>query len=107
MQFHPEVVHTPEGKRMLHAFLFSDCKVSGSWTMKGFVQEAEEAIRAKVGEHGRVICGLSGGVDSSVAALLLHRAIVAPAVHLRGQRALRQGSAPRWRRCSWTASTCR
>jgi GMP synthase (glutamine-hydrolysing) len=74
LQFHPEVVHTPQGKEMLRAFLFTDCKVKGDWTMKGFAQEAEEAIRRQVGQ-GRVICGLSGGVDSSVAALLIHRAI--------------------------------
>jgi len=68
------VVHTPRGKEMLKAFLFTDCKVTGSWTMKGFAEEAQAAIRAKVGQ-GKVICGLSGGVDSSVAALLIHKAI--------------------------------
>jgi GMP synthase (glutamine-hydrolysing) len=74
LQFHPEVVHSPRGKEMLRAFLFNDCKVTGSWSMKGFASEAQAAIRRQVGD-GTVICGLSGGVDSSVAALLIHTAI--------------------------------
>ncbi|MEN9799648.1 MAG: hypothetical protein RL653_3345 [Pseudomonadota bacterium] len=73
VQFHPEVVHSPRGREMLQAFL-RECGVTFSWTMKGFAEEAIRAIRAQVGE-GRVICGLSGGVDSSVAAVLIHKAI--------------------------------
>ncbi len=75
LQFHPEVVHTPRGKDILRAFLFGVCKLSGTWTMKGFAEEAVSLIRDKVGPAGKVICGLSGGVDSSVAALLIHRAV--------------------------------
>ena len=74
LQFHPEVVHTAEGKKMLENFLFPICGCRKSWTMKSFVREAVAEIKSQVGD-GRVILGLSGGVDSSVAALLLHRAI--------------------------------
>ncbi len=74
LQFHPEVVHTAQGREMLKSFLFTTCQFSGTWTMKGFAKEEEARIRAQVGE-GRVICGLSGGVDSSVAAVLIHNAI--------------------------------
>ncbi len=75
VQFHPEVVHTPRGAELLGNFLFGVCGLAGDWSMASFVDEAVAKIRAQVGEAGRVICGLSGGVDSSVAAALLHRAI--------------------------------
>ncbi|MEN6319210.1 MAG: glutamine-hydrolyzing GMP synthase [Syntrophaceae bacterium] len=74
LQFHPEVVHTPEGKKILENFLFRICTCKKSWTMKSFARDAIAEIRAQVGE-GKVILGLSGGVDSSVAAVLLHQAI--------------------------------
>ena len=71
MQFHPEVAHTPRGGEILANFLFHICGCEPSWTMAGFVDEAIAAVSAKVGTHGRAICGLSGGVDSSVAAALV------------------------------------
>jgi GMP synthase (glutamine-hydrolysing) len=74
IQFHPEVVHTAHGKEIIRNFLFKVAGLKGDWTPKAFVEEAIQAIRAQVGE-GRAICGLSGGVDSSVAAALMHRAI--------------------------------
>ena len=74
LQFHPEVTHTPQGKEILRAFLYEVCGCSGGWTAQNFINESVERIRQQVGD-GQVICGLSGGVDSSVAAALLHRAI--------------------------------
>ncbi len=74
IQFHPEVSHTPQGQEMLENFLFRVCGATPTWTPGAFVEEAVERIRAQVGD-GRVLCGLSGGVDSAVAALLVHRAI--------------------------------
>jgi len=74
LQFHPEVVHTAEGKKMLENFLFGVCRCAKSWTMNAFVRDAVSEIRETVGDK-RVILGLSGGVDSSVAAVLLHQAI--------------------------------
>jgi GMP synthase (glutamine-hydrolysing) len=73
--FHPEVVHTREGVPLLRNFLYAVCGCTGNWTSENFVDQAVSDIRAKVGEHGRVLCALSGGVDSSVAAVLVHRAI--------------------------------
>ena len=72
--FHPEVVHTPDGARLLGNFVRHICGCSGDWTMAAFRSEAIDAIRARVGD-GHVICGLSGGVDSAVAAVLIHEAI--------------------------------
>ncbi len=72
--FHPEVVHTPHGAQLLRNFTHKVCGLSGDWTMAGFRQAEIAKIRAQVGS-GRVICGLSGGVDSSVAAALIHEAI--------------------------------
>ncbi len=74
IQFHPEVHHSPYGKQVLSNFLFKVAGLKGGWTMKHFVRDAIRAIRVQVGE-GHVLCGLSGGVDSTVAATLLHRAI--------------------------------
>jgi GMP synthase (glutamine-hydrolysing) len=72
--FHPEVAHTDHGLDILRHFAFDVCGCTGDWTMSSFVEEATARIRAQVGA-GRVVCGLSGGVDSSVAAMIVHRAI--------------------------------
>jgi GMP synthase (glutamine-hydrolysing) len=74
IQFHPEVVHTPYGQEILTRFLTEVCGCERTWSAKGIVEDQIERIRRQVGD-GQVICGLSGGVDSSVAALLVHRAV--------------------------------
>ena len=74
VQFHPEVHHTPLGPRLIRNFVFSICRAAGDWTPAHFIESTVASIREKVG-NGHVICGLSGGVDSSVAAVLVHKAI--------------------------------
>jgi GMP synthase (glutamine-hydrolysing) len=74
IMFHPEVVHTPDGARLLANFVHNIAGIKADWTMAAYKDQAVAAIRAQVGD-GRVICGLSGGVDSSVAAVLIHEAI--------------------------------
>jgi GMP synthase (glutamine-hydrolysing) len=75
IQFHPEVVHTPEGATILSNFVHGICGEPGDWTMANFVESKVAEIQARVGAHERVLMGLSGGVDSSVAAALIHRAV--------------------------------
>ena len=74
VQFHPEVTHTPRGEQLFHNFLYGICGCRGQWTMGNFIEQQCELIRQRVGDSV-VLCGLSGGVDSSVTAALLHKAI--------------------------------
>ena len=74
VQFHPEVAHTPKGKEVLDNFLFKICECRGDWSMASFTESAVASIAAQVGSS-RAVCGLSGGVDSTVAAILVHQAI--------------------------------
>ncbi|MBN2302022.1 MAG: glutamine-hydrolyzing GMP synthase [Lentisphaerae bacterium] len=74
LQFHPEVVHTPKGMDILRRFIFDICGCPGDWQMAQFIQESINTVRKKVGSD-HIVCGLSGGVDSSVVAVLLHKAI--------------------------------
>jgi GMP synthase (glutamine-hydrolysing) len=75
IQFHPEVVHTPYGQQVLRNFLIEICRCDGAWSISSVIEEQVRRIRDQVGPDGRAICGLSGGVDSTVAALLVHQAI--------------------------------
>ncbi|HIC91012.1 MAG TPA: glutamine-hydrolyzing GMP synthase [Syntrophaceae bacterium] len=74
VQFHPEVAHTPRGKELIKNFLFKICKCSSTWSMASFIEETIPRLKVAIGRHG-VVCALSGGVDSSVTALLIHKAV--------------------------------
>ncbi len=74
VQFHPEVLHTLKGKEILHNFLFRECKAKADWTMADYIEKQVQKIKEEVGDQ-QVICGLSGGVDSSVASALVYKAI--------------------------------
>lgn len=74
VQFHPEVVHTEEGEKLFHNFVYNICKCEGTWKMDSFVETQIQALKEKIGD-GKVLCALSGGVDSSVCAVLLSKAI--------------------------------
>jgi GMP synthase (glutamine-hydrolysing) len=74
LQFHPEVMHTQEGKKIIHNFLFNICKCEGTWTPESFIQSSVSVIKDQI-KNGRVVLGLSGGVDSSVCAMLVNRAV--------------------------------
>jgi GMP synthase (glutamine-hydrolysing) len=75
VQFHPEVTHTPRGEQVFQNFLYEICKCAGHWTMENFIEQTVRRVREQVTPGAKVICGLSGGVDSSVTAALLHKAI--------------------------------
>jgi GMP synthase (glutamine-hydrolysing) len=75
VQFHPEVYHSDCGPQIIRNFLYKICGAKGDWTPGAFIEKAVDEVRIQVGETGRVVCALSGGVDSSVAAVLVHRAV--------------------------------
>jgi len=75
VQYHPEVVHTENGQRVIERFLADGCKAQQTWTMAGVIETQVELIQKQVGDAGRIICALSGGVDSAVAAALVHKAV--------------------------------
>lgn len=75
LQFHPEVAHTPLGAQIIRNFLMRVCNCSGDWSPRAVIAEQIERIRTDVGEQGKAVCGLSGGVDSTVAAVLVHKAV--------------------------------